>query len=501
MEDGSAQMELGSCDDPLRGVKLIRSVELGTVAIIEALWERLGIGKALRSLGNRGKRDRQADYERALLAMTANRLCEPESKLGVWSRWLEKVYLPSCRNLKLEQMYEAMDRLYENASSVEEAVFFETANLLNLDVDLVFYDTTTASFHIDYEDEENGEGEGLRRFGHSKEGTWTPQVVVALAVTQEGYPVKSWVFPGNTADVMTIETVKKDLRGWKLGRALFVSDSGMNSQDNRRELGRACGKYLIASRLGSVAEIKDKVLSARGRYKNVAENLKVKEVVVGDGERRRRYFLCYNPREAKRQKRHRAEVVEKLEAELKKHRDKNAQAQWAIELLASRRFKRYLTVTEEGRIRIDRKAIREAARFDGKWVLETNDDTISTEDAACGYRALMVIERCFRSLKKTQIKMMPMYHWLPRRIIAHVKICVFALLIQRVAENTCGDTWPKIRQELAKIQATEYHTENFQFFRRNETPKTAADVFEALKIPLPKRVCEVSPLSPTSSKS
>ncbi len=314
-------------------VKLIRTVGLGNVVVIEALWERLGIGRTLRE--RLQKKKRRLEYERALLAMTANRLCEPESKLGVWNRWLSKVYLPSCEGLMLRQMYEAMDFLYAEASEVEEAVFFHTADLLNLDVDLVFYDTTTASFSVDEEDEESDDsGTGLRQWGKPKEGGWAVQVVVALAVTREGLPVRCWVFPGKTTDVKTVEQIKTDLRGWKLSRALFVADAGMNSRENRAELGRACGKYLLATRLAGVAEIKQEVLSARGRFKVIQENLHAKEVVVGDGERRRRYMLCYNPKEAERQQLHRAQRIEELEAELARHSDKNANAQWVIELLA-----------------------------------------------------------------------------------------------------------------------------------------------------------------------
>ena len=132
---------------------LVKTVMLGTVFVIEALWERLGIGKTLRELSN-GKKGRKRLYERALMAMVANRLCEPESKLGVWDRWLEKVYLPSCNALKLDHMYEAMDFLHDHIDSVEETIFKNTADLFNLDVDLIFYDTTTASFSIDYEDAE-----------------------------------------------------------------------------------------------------------------------------------------------------------------------------------------------------------------------------------------------------------------------------------------------------------------------------------------------------------
>jgi len=372
-------------------IRLIQTLDSGCVMVIEALWESLGIGKTIRDLCKANRLD--VAYERALLAMTANRLCEPESKLGVWDRWLSKVYMPSFSALKLDNMYDAMDVLYYNAAGIERSIFFHTADLLNLQVDLIFYDTTTASFSIDQEDEG-----GLRRFGRAKEGNWGPQVVVALAVTREGLPVRCWVFPGNTTDVDTVERVRKDLRGWKLGRALFVADAGMNSQDNQQELSRACGKYLLASRMASVGEIRDTVLSKRGRYTVFTENLHAKEVIIGDGERRRRYILCYNPGEANRQAKHRQMIVEHLESELASHKDHSTDAQWAIDLLASRRFKRYLRTTKGGQLHIDRGAVADAAKYDGKWVIETNDDTISLEDAACGYKSLMIIVRCFRSL-------------------------------------------------------------------------------------------------------
>ena len=240
---------------------------LGPVLVVGALWERLGIGPALRRIAREQKC--RVPYERALFAMTANRLCLPESKLGVWDRWLETVYLPGCEPLKLSHMYEAMDLLHAHADRVEEEVFFHTADLLNLEVDLVFFDTTTCSFAIDDADEDDEDGVGLRKLGHSKEGTWTPQVVVALAVTRQGLPVRSWVLPGNTADVTTIDRVRQDLRRWKLGRALFVADSGMNSEDNRQELARACGRYVLASRVSSVAEVRDEVLGRAGRYKEI----------------------------------------------------------------------------------------------------------------------------------------------------------------------------------------------------------------------------------------
>ncbi len=478
-------------------LELVQTLELGTLVVIQALWERLGIGKVLREIAQQS--GCHVPYERALLAMTANRLCEPSSKLGVWNQWLKKVYLPSCQELKLDQMYEAMDLLQAHSEKVEEAIFFQTASLLDLEVDLVFYDTTTVTFSIDTADEETEDDQSLRQYGRPKDGSWSVQMVVALAVTREGLPVRSWVFPGNTADMATVAKVKRDLKGWNLGRALFIGDGGFNSEDNRHELAKACGTYVLATRLNSVKEANQDVLSRPGRYRKISDNLHVKEVIVGgEGARRRRYLLCYNPKEARRQEKRRQEIVQQLEQELARHRNMSATAQWAIDLLASQRTKRYLAITPHEEIRLDKKAIQQAARTDGKWVIQTNDDTLTPEDAACAYKSLSVIERCFRTLKSTQLKLNPVYHRLSRRLEAHVKICVMALLIERVAELACEEPWSRIRPVLAHLQAIEVHTPSHLFFKRNEASHEVRKTLKKLKIPLPNSVLSISLLNDTT---
>jgi transposase len=472
-------------------IKFIKSFEFGTIQVIEALWERLQVGNLLREIAKKNGLD--ILFERALLGMTANRLCSPESKLGVWDRWLKTIYFPSGKELKLEHMYRAMDLLNEYWAEVEYRIFAETSNLFNLEVDLIFYDTTTVSFSIDEEDEGVGEeGQGFRKYGHSKEGSWSPQVVVALAVTREGVPVRCWVFPGNTADSSTIQRVRRDLRGWKLGRSVFVADAGVNSRENKSELSRACGKYILATRMSSVSEVKREVLSRRGRFTVIGDNLHAKEVIVGDGERRRRYILCYNPKEARRQQKHREEIVEKLEQTLASHSDRHVSNQWVIELLGSVRYKRYLSLTKGNLVRIDRKKVREAGRYDGKWVIETNDDTINFEDAACSYKGLMVIEQCFRSLKRTQIKVNPVYHWVGRRIEAHIRICFLSLLIQRSVELHCQRPWSRIRELLREVVVIECHTSDHIFFKLNEVGREVREVLKNLEIPFPKRVLGIS---------
>jgi transposase len=267
-----------------------------------------------------------------------------------------------------------------------------------------------------------------------------------------------------------------------------VADSAINSKNSREELARACGRYLLATRMASISEVKHEVLGKRGRYHVIRDNMHAKEVIIGDGERRRRYILCYNPKEAERQKRHRAEIVRFLEEELARHPKPKATARWAIDLLASLRFKRYLKVTKGGLIRINRGAVREAAKYDGRWVIETNDDTISLEDAACGYKGLMVIERCFRSLKRTRIKMSPVHHWVPRRIEAHVKICVLALLMERLAELRCEKPWSRIKQDLEELQISYFSTSEHTFYRTNEISSNVRRLLKSLKISPPKLI-------------
>jgi transposase len=206
--------------------------------------------------------------------MTAPRLARPGSKLACHERWLDRVWLPAAKDLTLSQLYRALDVLAEHGDAIEEEVFWHSADVFKLDVDLVFYDATTAWFDCDEEDvaPESWRGltfQPLRKRGHSKEGRDNdPQVIVALAVTRDGMPVRSWVLPGDTAGVTTVQRIKEDLRQMRLGRALFVfvAAAGLYAKANLAELSRGSARYILATPIGRVKEIKDEVLSRPGRY-------------------------------------------------------------------------------------------------------------------------------------------------------------------------------------------------------------------------------------------
>ena len=351
-------------------IDIERVFELGVVLAARTLWEELGIGPAVRACAARAKLT--APHEIALFAMAANRLDDPISKLACAERWLPDIaWLPDASGLAVDQCYRALDFLAVWSDEIERDVFLKTADLFRLDVDLIFYDTTTAYFEIDEPDETEQEFAGrlyapLRRRGQSKEGRDNqPQVIIALAVTRDGMPVRSWVLPGDTADVTTVARIKDDLRAWRLGRCLFVGDAGMYSADNLAALSRGLGRYILAVPMRKLKDVEREVLTRPGRYKQVADNLQVKEVWVGDGERHKRYVLCLNPHEAERERQHRAQLLCELDAELsllEQREDDHPKA--ACALLTSRRFGRYLSADWRGRPQLDLAEVRRQVRGD-----------------------------------------------------------------------------------------------------------------------------------------
>src|SRR5580693_4082245 len=497
LEDGNDDADSSPTSSNRPEIEIERVFELGVVLAARSLWEELGIGPAIRRCTERAKLT--APHETALFAMAANRLDDPVSKLACAERWLPDIaWLPDAAGLAVDQCYRALDFVAVWADEIERDVFLKAADLFRLDVDLIFYDTTTAYFEIDEPDENEQEWAGrlyapLRKRGHSKEGRDNqPQVIIALAVTRDGMPVRSWVLPGDTADVATVARIKDDLRAWRLGRCLFVGDAGMYSADNLAALSRGLGRYILAVPMRKLKDIELEVLSRPGRYKQVADNLQVKEVWVGDGERRKRYVLCLNPQEAERERARRAQLLRQLDAELTlldSRDDDHPKA--ACALLASRRFGRYLSADWRGRPQLDAAKVKAAEKFDGKFVVISNDDTLSAEDIALGYKGGWIIESCFRRMKQTGLEVRPMFHSTPRRIEAHVKLCVLALQMQRAAEIRCTLPWSRIAHALGALKAVRYRCDSRTIVQRSKITVELSGLLKALGISMPKQVLSV----------
>ena len=458
-------------------LEVVASRPFGAVWLLDGLWRRLGVGQAIRTAA--GGRRFQTDVERVLFALVCNRAIAPCSKLAA-AEWASlDAAIPGLGAMDDDQAYRAMDLLVEAdaAGAVQEAVFFAAADLLNLEVDLLFFDTTSTYFETAEADDQGEDGRsGFRAFGHSKDHRPDlPQVVVGLAVTREGIPVRVWSWPGNSSDMSVISEVKDDLRGWRLGRVVTVVDRGFSSDANLAYLTRAGGHWIAGERMRDGSRDAQAALSRQGRYQSVRDNLRVKEVRIGHGDAARRFVVCHNPAEAERHKQARDATIARLEGELARLAEGRARlaerarakagtatATRATAKLADAHTKaecalrdhpalgRYLRQTATGRLQLDRARIAAEQRLDGKYLLSTSDPDLSAEDVALGYKNLLEAERGFRDLKGL-LELRPVFHRLEQRIRAHITLCWLALLLIRVAERQTQQTWRRVALELGRL--------------------------------------------------
>jgi DDE family transposase len=490
-------------------VELVDSRRLGGAWTLDRVWERLGIGAAIRRVAT-GRRLDGAAVERIVFALVAQRALQPASKLAGTDWVAKRVVIEGLPGFTDDQAYRAMDFLLDALNEIAGEVFAAVAHLLNLDLDIVFVDTTSTYFELDVPDEladlqDTVDDDGISRpaeqakraFGHSKDSrTDRPQVVVGMAVTRDGVPVRCWTFPGNTADTSIIRTVKDDLAGWNLHRLVWVADRGFASAANRAYLTRGGGHYIHAEKLRHTNTEAAAALARPGRYRTVAGNLRVKEVAVapggaGDGDegmRAQRFVVCHNPEQADRDQQVRANLVAHLEGLIAGSdgwTDRRRE-----ELVGSLKTKpglrRYLRRTGGGRLRVDAAAIKRESHLDGKWLLRTSDVTLTPEDLAAAYKQLLAVERGWRDMKGS-LGLRPVFHYREDRIRAHVQLCWLALLLIRVVENATGDTWRNIRHELDRMALVTLATADGHVAQRTSSTTGQQTILGALKLPEPPR--------------
>ena len=491
-------------------VHIVDSRRLGGAFVLDQLWDRLAIGAALRDAA-KGRRLDADVVERICFALVAQRCLEPASKLAA-VRWAsERVALVGCPDFDDQAAYAAMDFLLCALPEIAERIFSTTSNLLNLSCDIIFVDTTSTYFERDVADSEvdldlargveeaqqradtensGPEERATRRFNkHSKDHRPDlPQVVIGMAVTSEGVPVRCWTFPGNTSDQVIIRTIKNDLAGWMLNRVVWVADRGFNSVANRAYLQRGGGHYVVAEKLRHASAEAKEALSRPGRYAHVAGNLSVKEVRVGEGARAQRFVVCHNPEAATRDQQVRANLVSYLETQTRGSDEwtKSKRDELAGRLRTTPALWRLVRRLSDGRFRIDKAAIANEAKLDGKWLLRTSDDTLTPSDLALAYKQLLEVERGWRDMKGS-LGLRPVFHHREDRIRSHVQLCWLGLLLMRVIENQTGDTWRNVRHELDRMHLVTMETAEGRVAQRSNTTAGQAEIFKSLAIAEPGR--------------
>jgi hypothetical protein len=503
-ESGRAASE-GAVDE----LAFVASKTLGGCWALDGLWRRLRLDEIVRR-ALLGRRCDPVAVERVLFALVANRALDPCSKLAA-TRWVGEVaHVPGLPALDEDAAYRAMDLLLEVEQGLAEQVFWATATLLDLEVDLVFFDTTSTYFERDTADEpvaRDGRGQpaeaegvgdpvGFRSYGHSKDHREDlPQVVIGMAVTRTGIPIRTWCWPGNTADTTVMAQVRGDLRDWKLTRVIWVTDRGFASAENRRTLQRGGGHYIQAERLRGVGEAAA-ALARPGRYRTVAGNLRIKEIKPRpeQGVMTDRFIVCHNPERADRDAAVRARLVaaltERIDGSDRLSASQRAELRGALRTMPG--LHRYLRVTPAGLLRVDHAAVRREAHLDGKWLLRCSDPSLSAEDIAVGYKQLLEVERGWRDMK-THLDLRPVHHRKEERIRAHVLLCWLALLLIRVAENAIPTlTWRRIREELHTLHVGVFTGNAGHAQQRTELSPSQRDILRALDVGDPPRFLHIT---------
>jgi hypothetical protein len=499
------------------------SAAFGGTYLLDQLWQRLGIGQVMTAILGRTRRD--AATERVLFALVANRALDPSSKLAAahWAgrkAWID--HLPATTD---DACYRAMDWLHQARAAVERQVFSQVAAALDLQADLLFFDTTSTCFEVGGEDEPvlrdhngspvpaeaapggagtGGDGKasgdgpqmaGFRVLGSSKNHRDDlPQIVIGMAVTRTGIPVRVWCWPGNTADSALIRQVKHDMRDRALAKIVWVADRGFTSQANRRYLRRGDHHYIIGEKLRSGSAEATAALSRQGRYQEITGNLRVKEVKISDHER---FVICHHPEAAERDAATRARMLARLKEMTDGTDQLTATKRAELRGVISTRpgLNRYLRVTPGGLLRIDAAKIKAEEKLDGKYLLRASDPKLPAADIAAGYKQLLEVERGWRDMKQV-IDLRPVYHRLEQRIRAHVILCWLALLLIRIAETAAGTTWNKITSELSQLTLGTFTGPAGTFRQTAELTPAQRDILNSLQIPYPKKIIEAAPATP-----
>jgi len=471
-------------------------VKIGPDLVFGRLWEHSGIAEALKA--HAAGRRFGFDIERAVYLTVLHRLFAAGSDRAA-ERWRQEVRIPGTERLGLHHLYRAMAFLGEPLAGapevwgsprcvkdlIEEALFANRRDLFS-QVDLVFFDTTSVYF-------EGRGGDTLGQYGHSKDHRPDlRQMIVGIALDAHGGPLCCEMWPGNTTDAKTLlPVVERMKRRFSVRELCIVADRGMIGAETIRALESADPpvRYILGARMRRQKEVAETVLGHRGPWQEVYPErtgrkgpapLKVREVRVAE----RRYVVCLNEEERRKDAHDRAAIIESLRRKLK-HGDKS--------LVGNKGFRRYLKVEGDAHFAVDEQQVKNDERFDGIWVLRTNTD-YSAEQAALAYKGLWMVEDTIRTAK-TILETRPIYHKCDETIRGHVFCSFLALRLKVDLERRLearGESWEwaEVIRGLDRLEEIEAKFRGRRYLLRSQLKGDAYAAVRAAGVALPPTIRE-----------
>ena len=469
---------------------------IGPSLIFERLWKELQLPGIISKLVE--KRKYGFDVERAIFLTVLHRLFISGSDRQC-ERWKNTQHVDGAEKLSLQHFYRAMYFLGEEIDDqlgktpfadrcikdvIEEKLFASRANLFS-GLSMVFFDTTSIYF-------EGDGGAETGSLGHSKDHRPDlHQMIVGVVLNEKGEPICCELWPGNTADVSSLIPIVDRMRvRFGIKEFCIVADRGMISEGTIKKLEKRNISYILGVRMRKQKIIREEVLTRAGRFEEVRlegqqdelDPLKVKEVWE-DGKR---YIVCKNERQARKDEATRNAILSSLEEKLHSG---------AKSLIGNKGFKKYLAVKKNS-VTIDKKKIEDEKRFDGKWVLSTNTDLAASE-VALQYKELWMVEYVFRDMKSI-LETRPIYHQLDETIKGHVFCSFLALVLRkeldkRLESHKLELEWNDIKRDLLLLQEVVLdESKNRKVVIRTAPQGTCSGVFRAVGVALPPTIREIT---------
>jgi len=493
-------------DEGTGAVAFAPAVSVGDTWLLHTLWHELGLADAFRGVLRRHRR--QFDAEHLLRVMVFNRLCDPESKLGIL-RWLEGTRVPQVDSSKVthQHLLRTLDTLNACTAALESALSKQLRPLLDQDLSVVFYDLTTLRTEGASESPDE-----IRRYGPSKDGGITRQVMLGVVQTAEGLPIHHEVFEGNAAETRTlVPTIEKVLKRYPIQRVVLVADRGLLSLENLQSIseiriGERLLEFILAVPARRYGDFED-ILGTFHRSTCARACAEVTGEFQWQGHR---LIVAHRPDLAQEQGRRRDEQIAALNADAARWTGKlNAQDEGqryrGRKLSDAGVTARFYKAVSDARLAhivkvdlssevfcydVDERALQRARMLDGKLILLTNLADHTPMQIVKRYKALADIERGFRVLK-SEIEIAPVFHRRGDRIRAHALICFLALVLYRVLrmrlKDRCSPYSPERMLEIMRriqFHQITLHQNQTASGLTTLTPEQR-DLFDAIDLPKP----------------
>lgn len=419
----------------LAGESLVRPDQLITIERSSPFGHAEAILGTIRKLGLDALIDSKKSRRRDLvLAMIAERLIAPASKLGTLRLWNSSTIGEDLgvADAKIAELYDALDWLGERQDRIERKLaqrhLAEGANVL--------YDVSSSFYY--------GLRCSLARFGHDRDGKkGLPIIVYGLMTDHEGRPVAVHVYPGNTADPKTVPDQVSALRDrFGLSRVILVGDRGMLTEAQIEALREHPGLgWISCLRSNSIRSLVE-----QGQLQmSIFDQTRLAELHLPEYEGER-LVACFNPLLARERSRKREALLEMTERDLKRitraiaRRTRTPLTKADIGVRVGRVLfhykmgKHFKITIQDGSLSWERRTdkIEQEASLDGIYVIRTSEPAhqLSAENAVRSYKSLSRVERAFRSLKGLSVRIRPIFHRTEKRVRTHVLLCMLVYYVE-----------------------------------------------------------------------